>query len=352
MRLGSEAMTKAPFSCNEGKGAAGFMTRVLASLVASKRLKLQYGSVKRRRLSSKAYRTHGAAHAVRNPLQKPLAWPRYGLPLCSRPTRPTLALLLVTSLLLVGLAGCLPRAASPGKEMVFVPACAFWMGSEEGDADERPVHQVDLEAFWIDRYEVTNAQYTEFLNATQGEPERCGGHICADTKVENPDSHLLYEEGRYVAERGYEDHPVTEVSWYGAKAYCQHYGKRLPSEAEWEKTARGTDGATYPWGEEFDPHKLNSDYRVGDTTPVGSYPNGASPYGAFDMAGNVWEWVADWYEAHPGSACRSPFFGHKYKVVRGGSWNHPGDDARCARRDIAHPDRRLRVVGFRCARDN
>jgi formylglycine-generating enzyme required for sulfatase activity len=184
-----------------------------------------------------------------------------------------------------------------------------------------------------------------------------------------------------VAERGYDDHPVTEVSWYGAQAYCEHRGKRLPSETEWEKAARGTEGAIYPWGEEFDPHKpprsgprlggdsdarrrglkakenscgikLNSDYRVGDTTPVGNYPDGASPYGAHDMAGNVWEWVADWYAAYPGSAYQSPFFGRKYKVVRGGSWNHPADDARCARRDIAHPARRLRVVGFRCVRDN
>jgi formylglycine-generating enzyme required for sulfatase activity len=201
--LGDGAKTKAPFSCNEGKGVAGFMAR-----------------------------------------------------------------LLMASLLLVGLGGCLPGAASPGEEMVFVPAGAFWMGSNEGDADEGPMHHVYLEAFWIDRYEVTNAQYAEFLNATQGDQGRCGGYICADVKAENPDSHLLYQEGRYVAERGYENHPVTEVSWYGAKAYCEHYGKRLPSEAEWEKAARGTEGATYPWGEEFDPHKLNSDYRVGDTMPV------------------------------------------------------------------------------------
>lgn len=260
--------------------------------------------------------------------------------------------LLMISLLLLGLAGCLPWATPSDGEMVFVPAGNFWMGSNEGDADEAPMHQVYLDAFWIDRYEVTNAQYARFLNATQGDRGRCGGHICADTKVENPDSHLLYEEGQYVAERGYEDHPVTEVSWYGAQAYCQHYGKRLPSEAEWEKAARGTAGATYPWGEGFDPHRLNSDGRVGDTTPVGSYPDGASPYGAYDMAGNVWEWVADWYETYPGNTYRSPFFGHKYKVVRGGSWNHPVNDARCARRDLAHPDRRLRVVGFRCARDD
>jgi formylglycine-generating enzyme required for sulfatase activity len=327
MPFGNGAMIKAPFPCNEGKGAADFMVRKKPPGFAPAGFVIQPPT---RRICNPA-----GAEVTRFHFSYTLV-----------------AQLLLALLLLVGLAGCLPRAASPGKEMVFVPAGAFWMGNEEGAADEGPLQQIYLEAFWTDRYEVTNAQYAEFLNATQGDPGRCGGHICADTKVENPDSHLLYEEGRYVAERGYEDHPVTEVSWYGAKAYCEHYGKRLPSEAEWEKTARGTDGATYPWGEEFDPHKLNSDDRVGDTTPVGSYPDGASPYGVFDMAGNVWEWVADWYDAYPGSAYRSPFFGHKYKVVRGGSWNHPGDDARCARRDIAHPDRRLRVVGFRCARDN
>jgi formylglycine-generating enzyme required for sulfatase activity len=325
---GNEAMMKAPFSCSEGKGAAGFMVRKNTTT------------------------RFAPAGFVIQPSDRRIADPAGAevIPFCSGHT--LVGRLLVALLLLVGLAGCLPRAASPGGEMVLVPAGAFWMGSNEGDADEGPTHQVYLEAFWIDRYEVTNAQYAEFLNATQGDQGRCGGHICTDTQVENPDSHLLYQEGRYVAERGYDAHPVTEVSWYGAKAYCEQHGKRLPSEAEWEKAARGTEGTTYPWGEQFDPHKLNSDYRVGDTMPVGSYPDGASPYGVCDMAGNVWEWVADWYEAYPGSAYRSPFFGHKYKVVRGGSWNHPGGDARCARRDIAHPDRRLRVVGFRCARDN
>jgi formylglycine-generating enzyme required for sulfatase activity len=282
--FGNGAMTKAPFSCHEGKGAVDFMVRLLMAL-----------------------------------------------------------------LLLVALTGCLPRAPSPAGEMVFVPAGAFWMGSNEGHEDEGPRHQVHLGAFWIDRYEVTNAQYAEFLNATEGYQGRCGGHICADTKAENPDSRLLYEGGRYVAERGYEDHPLIEVSWYGAKAYCEHHGKRLPSEAEWEKAARGTEGTAYPWGEEFDPQKLNSDDRVGDTTPVGSYPQGASPYGACDMAGNVWEWVADWYAPYPGSGYRSPFFG-TYKVVRGGSWNHPATDARVSSRDFAHPERRIGVVGFRCAK--
>nr|HID12875.1 formylglycine-generating enzyme family protein [Anaerolineae bacterium] len=244
--------------------------------------------------------------------------------------------------------GLFPTALPPS-DMVLVPAGEFIMGSEEGSPDEQPVRRVYLKAFYIDQYPVTNAQYAQFLNAV--EADLCEGHICLDTQTENPDSHILYQQGRYAVEPGYERHPVTNVSWYGAQAYCRYYGKRLPTEAEWEKAARGTDGQAYPWGDSFDPHRLNSDYRVGDTTPVGNYPAGVSPCGAYDMAGNVWEWVADWYQAYPGSPYRSPFFGEKYKVVRGGSWNHPGSDARTTRRDIAHPDRRIHVVGFRCARE-
>ncbi|MEA3459628.1 MAG: SUMF1/EgtB/PvdO family nonheme iron enzyme, partial [Chloroflexota bacterium] len=192
--------------------------------------------------------------------------------------------------------GCVVTQAPP-EEMVFVPAGAFLMGSEEGREDEKPMREVYLDGFCIDRYEVTNAKYAEFLNAIDGHVGRCGGHDCADTKDEDPDSHLFYDYrlGRYMVEAGYEDHPVIKVSWYGAKAYCEHHGKRLPTEAEWEKAARGTDRGRYPWGDEFDARKLNSDCRIGDTTPVGSFPEGASPYGAYDMAGNVWEWVADWY---------------------------------------------------------
>jgi len=236
------------------------------------------------------------------------------------------------------------------ERMVFVPAGVFIMGSDVGADDERPRREVYLEAFYIDKYEVTNAEYVDFLNAVENHLERCGGYVCIDTKDEDPDSHILYKAGRYTVEAGYENHPVIKVSWYGAKAYCEYYGKRLPSEAEWEKAARGTDGRVYPWGDEFDASRANTDYRVGDTTPVGSYPAGISPYGAYDMAGNVWEWVADWYRAYPGSDYQFDFFGQKYKVVRGGSWNHPGHDARCSYRDIAHPARRILVVGFRCAK--
>lgn len=251
-------------------------------------------------------------------------------------------------ILLGALAGC--GAPHKKSEMVLVSAGPFLMGSYEGREDERPMREVFLDSFYIDKYEVTNAEYIKFLKAIGGHVGRCEGYDCVETIYENADSHILIEGGEYVVEEGYEEHPVIKVSWYGAKAYCEHYGKRLPTEAEWEKAARGTDGRKYPWGNEFHPGRLNSDYRVGDTTPVGSYPDGVSPYGAYDMAGNVWEWVEDWYNAYPGSDYFSDFFGMKYKVVRGGSWNHPKEDARCACRDIAHPERHILVVGFRCAK--
>jgi len=267
-----------------------------------------------------------------------------------------MALLLIAGLALFG---SFPRASRPApilappEGIVVVPAGAFLMGSDDARDDEKPLRRVYLDTFYIDKYEVTHAEYVEFLNAIGGHVGRCEGHDCVDTQDENSDSHIIYDYrvGWYMVERGYEDHPVIKVSWYGAKAYCEHHGKRLPTEAEWEKAARGTDGRVYPWGDEFEASRANVGDRVGDTTPVGSYPAGASPYGAHDMAGNVWEWVEDWYQAYPGSDCQSDLFGAKYKVVRGGSWNHPPRDARCSCRDIAHPARRILVVGFRCAKE-
>jgi len=235
----------------------------------------------------------------------------------------------------------------PPTDMAFIPADEFTIGSLSGHPDERPPHPVHLEAFYIDKYEVTNQEYLRFFRSATGLRH---DHAYLDTKAENPDSHIVYQNGRYVVEAGHERHPVTLVSWYGAQAYCHHQGKRLPSEAEWEKAARGTDGRAYPWGDAPDPARLNAGYRVGDTTPVGDYPAGTSPYGVYDLAGNVWEWTADWYQAYPRSSYHSPFFGEKYRVVRGGSWNHPDRDARTTQRDLAHPARRIHVVGFRCAR--
>ncbi|MBS3784782.1 MAG: SUMF1/EgtB/PvdO family nonheme iron enzyme [Anaerolineae bacterium] len=220
------------------------------------------------------------------------------------------------------------------------------MGSSNGHPDERPPHPVYLEAFYIDRFEVSNEQYLQFFESTMGQRR---SYTYLDPKTENPDSHIVYQNGRYTVEAGYEQHPVTLVSWYGAQAYCEDRGGRLPTEAEWEKAARGPNGRAYPWGDDLDRTRLNAGWRIGDTTPVGNYPTGTSPYGVHDVAGNVWEWTADWYQPYPASLYDSVFFGEKYKVVRGGSWNHPDWDARTTQRDLAHPARRIHVVGFRCA---
>ncbi len=241
-----------------------------------------------------------------------------------------------------------PVRVLPPPGMVYIPAGVFIMGTNTGRADEGPAHTVYLPAFYIDRYEVTTAAYARFLNA-RGGLANCEGFRCAEVRPDVPQSPLESSGYGIRPVPGYERHPVTWVSWYGARAFCRFYGKRLPTEAEWEKAARGTDGRVFPWGNVYRSRRANVGQVWNGTTPVGAFPLGLSPYGALDMAGNVWEWVADDYRPYPGSTYRSPFFG-KYKVVRGGSWNHPVADARTTVRDIAHPARRLGVVGFRCAR--
>lgn len=213
--------------------------------------------------------------------------------------------------------------------MVFVPAGSFLMGYDYPNlSDASPMHQVYLDAYWIDLYEVTNEQYRK----------------CVQIGACNEPKDLsFYNDIRYT------DHPVVYVNWYDAQSYCYWVGKRLPSEVEWEKAARGEKGFIYPWGNEPRDKCLNAGKRFAGTTPVGFITCNASPYGVLDMAGNVWEWVEDWYIPYPGSLYTTNLFGQKYKVVRGGSWNHPIEDARSFQRDIAHPARALAVVGFRCA---
>jgi serine/threonine-protein kinase len=224
--------------------------------------------------------------------------------------------------------------------MVFVPAGPFEMGSNSGDNSEKPVHTVTLDSFWIDRTEVTNAIYELCVNAG------------ACTSPGYPGS---YSRPSYYGDSQFADYPVIFVSWHDAEAYCEWAGRRLPTEAEWEKAARGTDGGTFPWGNASpDANLLNFDMNVGDTTEVGEYPGGASPYGALDMAGNVWEWVNDWhgetyYSSSPSENPPGPSSG-SLRVLRGGSFNLPDDSVRAADRVRFRPTDSDSIVGFRCAR--
>jgi len=242
-------------------------------------------------------------------------------------------------------------------KMIHVPDGEFLMGNEDANlkavADEEPAHTVYLDAFWIDRTEVTNAQYVQFLNALGGYRGTCGGYDCLETTVEDKDSHILQQEGRYVVESGFEDHPVIEVTWYGAQAYCEWAGVRLPTEAEWEKAARGVDGRLYPWGNDVpDCDKAQYADCSGMTVPVGSKPAGASPYGVLDMAGNVWEWVADWYDEayYDGSPARNPQGANsgERKAFRGGSWGYLPKFIRTTDRARNRPSYAGFNVGFRC----
>jgi eukaryotic-like serine/threonine-protein kinase len=240
-----------------------------------------------------------------------------------------------------------------GMVMMYVPAGNFEMGSNTFDSDEKPVHTVYLDAFWIDRTEVTNEMFAAFLN-DQGNQDEGGA---AWLNAGDGEKRINQSGGLWQAESGYRGHPVVEVTWYGAAAYCEWTGKRMPTEAEWEKAARGTISRTYPWGDKIDCTKANYSGKeggcVGDTNIVGSYPGGASPYGALDMAGNVWEWVADWYDSNyygrsSDSNPTGPSSGDA-RVLRGGSWSSSGSSARSADRYGLDPNVAYGGIGFRCA---
>lgn len=261
-----------------------------------------------------------------------------------------------TALLALWTTSCMRR---PPEGMVVVPAGEFQMGTDEVDetdfaeeqgipkpwlVDEGPAHQVYLPEYYIDRYEVTNAQYAKFVQATKHPPPS------------------YWENDTYPT--GADPYPVVMVTWQDAQDYCQWKKGRLPTEAEWEKAARGTDGRPYPWGREFDVKKANIGGTAGDVTPVGSYVFGQSPYGAFDMIGNVWEWTADWYKPYPGSTHKSKEYGQQRKVIRGNSWTSIGHFApeileelvkrhsTATFRLFASPDSTITDVGFRCVQSS
>jgi formylglycine-generating enzyme required for sulfatase activity len=197
-----------------------------------------------------------------------------------------------------------------GMTLLQVPAGEFKMGTDHGDTKEEPLHTVYLDNFWIDQTEVTNAMFAKCVQDTVCDQPSRTDSATHDSYFGNPD---------------YDNYPVIHVSWNDANAYCSWADRRLPTEAEWEKAARGGDARNYPWGNnEPNESLLNGNGTVGDTTTVGSYPRGISPYYALDMAGNVSEWVADWYRelyytSHPKSNPPGPEQGSA-RVIRGGSW--------------------------------
>ncbi len=225
-----------------------------------------------------------------------------------------------------------------GMEMVYVPEGKFTMGSTDSDADddESPVREVRLDAYWIDKYEVSNGQYQKCVNAG-----KC-------TKPSYTDSST---RSSYYGNAKYDNYPVVYVDWHQAKAYCEWAGGSLPTEAQWEKAARGKNGRKYPWGDESPNSNLvNYGEIKGDTTAVGSYPRGVSPYGAMDMAGNVWEWVLDWYGPYDAAETNNPEGPGTgdYRVLRGGSWHFSNWGIRSAFRRYYSPTSTDYSIGFRC----
>ena len=237
--------------------------------------------------------------------------------------------------------------AKDGASMVFVPAGEFTMGSDEGSEDEKPAHRVSLDAYYIDKYEVTVGEYAKFLESTGKNPPPMW------TTMDEP---------------SHQKRPVVNVDWMDASNYCEWAGKRLPTEAEWEKAARGTDGRIYPWGNDS-PDRLRANYgkekwnNHAALVAVGQLINGKSPYGIYDLAGNVWEWVNDWYDpdyytTSPSQNPKGPERG-KYRVLRGGAWDFAPENLRSARRDFNiplspgydSPAYRNFNSGFRCAKN-
>ncbi len=220
--------------------------------------------------------------------------------------------------------------------MAFIEAGEFIMGSNERWDDESPEHISQTDAFFIDTYEVTNEDYKAFVDATQ---RKTPHH---------------WPQGNIPP--GKEKHPVVYVSWFDAHDYCKWKDKRLPNEQEWEKAARGLDGNIYPWGHVWDVNKSNNPYKNSTgTEPVGSYPEGRSPYGLFDMSGNVWEWVDAYYLPHPGNTIPKAEYGKDKRVLKGGSWFDClsygcGISAPTFNRSFFNPEVKNNSFGFRCAK--
>ena len=305
------------------------------------------------------------------------------------------------ALLLVAVTACSDKEAEPSYRyepaMALVPAGEFVMGSNRVDednlqeefgfvqplfVDEHPEHRAHLEAFWIDRYEVSNAQYKAFAEATDYPvpPQwiQSGYNVRDDVLQNMPLERLRFAASEYFRldwdtnamereallqeiawiQQQRDPLPVTGVSWYDAYTYCKWAGKRLPREAEWEKAARGPYGAEFPWGNDWDPSRTNTGDGADQNQPlfpVDAYEQDRSADGVYHLAGNVSEWVDDWYRPYDGAQFKSEFYGDIHKVVRGGGagLGHYALSTffRGARRGHADPSAMSTDVGFRCAKD-
>jgi formylglycine-generating enzyme required for sulfatase activity len=236
-----------------------------------------------------------------------------------------------------------PPPPNPGSSRILVPAGAFTMGSNGGDKIEQPPHTVNVSAFYIDKNEVTNALYKQCVDAGSCQPPTDPSSKTRSSYYGNPD---------------YGEYPVIYVNWNMADAYCKWQGGRLPTEAEWEKAARGLDGRTFPWGEGVSCANANFSDCNNDTIKVGTYVSAKSPFGLFDMAGNVWEWVSDWYQGNYYSIAgngmsdpQGPASGQE-RVIRGGSWMNAGKSIRSTIRNSSDPSKSSNAVGFRCVSSN
>ena len=235
--------------------------------------------------------------------------------------------------------------------MALVSAGYFVMGSNNGPDDEKPEHRFFVKSFLIDVLPVSNADFAKFLNA-RGLKNHLGESFYDD---DDRDARIHQQNSLWQADRGYATHPVNEVSWLGARDYCTWLNKRLPTEAEWEKAARGTDGRMYPWGNSKpDRNRALYGAAYNSSAPVDAFPEGASPYGALDLSGNQWEWVSSAYRPYPYSADdgRENQTPGPIRSTRGGGHDSSEDELTTTQRGrnlSRNPRAGHHNIGFRCA---
>jgi formylglycine-generating enzyme len=231
--------------------------------------------------------------------------------------------------------------ATDEAELVLIPAGEFTMGHNSG-YDTLPVRRVNLPAFYIDKYEVTNKRYKRFIDAT--------GYKVPWSQDPAVAAYVWDWQKRMYPE-GKGDDPVVLVSWDDAKAFCTWAGKRIPTEAEWEKATRGPKGKPYPWGNEWAKGKANTaESGLKQTAPMGNFKEDVSEYGVHDLAGNVSEWVEEWFAPYPGNPMTSYEERNKYRVLRGGSWDYAHSIANGYHRQYALPQSQMSAIGFRCVK--